>query len=91
MLSTIVRIAQIGFLVTATGVLGWFLWGKLDSEPRRALDPFRRTLSETVVEEVAAELPRRDEIRYLAILPVGGDVDDRVYDLLYDAISETEL
>lgn len=91
MLGTIARIAQIGFLVTATGVLGWFLWGKLKSEPRRELDAFRHTLAEEVVEEVVYELPRRDEIRKLVVLPVVGDLDGRVFDMLYDELEDVEL
>lgn len=91
MLGTIAQIAKIGFLVTATAALGWFLWTRLDGEPRRELDPHRRILAARVVEEIARELPRRDEVRRLAVLPVVSDLDGRVYDLLYDAIADADL
>ncbi|MHC4393473.1 MAG: hypothetical protein ACYS22_19435 [Planctomycetota bacterium] len=91
MLQTIARIAQIGFLVVITGVGGWFLYGKLKSEPRRELDPYRRILVADVIEEVVSEIPRRDEIRKLAVAPVARDVDGRVFDLLYDELAEAEL
>ncbi|MFC1706422.1 hypothetical protein ACFL59_06295 [Planctomycetota bacterium] len=91
MLGTLVRIAQVAFLVVATAALAWFLWGKLDWEPRRELDPFRRTLAEQAVSEVVYELPRRDEIRKLLVTPIVRDVDHRVFDMLFDAVAESEL
>ncbi|MHC4831962.1 MAG: hypothetical protein ACYTFT_16675 [Planctomycetota bacterium] len=91
MLQTLARIAQIGFLVVITGIGGWFLYGKLKSEPRRELDPYRRILVADVIEEVVSEIPRRDEIRKLAVAPVARDVDGRVFDLLYDELGEAGL
>ena len=92
MLKTAGQIAKIAFLVVATGVLGWFLWSKMDHESRRPLDPFRRTLAEYAVEEVVHEkLPRRDEVKKLVVLPVVGDLDRRVSDMLYDELEEADL
>jgi hypothetical protein len=88
MLQTIVRVCQIVFFVLAIVALAWWLGGKLGGESRRALDPFQRTLAERVVAEVAAELPQREDLRRVIVVPVAGDLDRRVTDMLARRLDE---
>jgi len=100
-LQTIVRVCQIAFLVVATIALGWFLAGKLGGERKRELPAFERVLAERAVDRVVEDLPRRETLRRLLVLPVSGqDLDGRVTDLLlerleardeYDAIDAREF
>lgn len=90
MFQTPLRIALIAFFSVATVALVWLLidqWG----EPRIKLDPYRQLLAKQVVHDVVWELPRRDEIRRLVVVPIVRDVDERVTDLLYDALYERDL
>ncbi|RME76286.1 MAG: hypothetical protein D6776_01535 [Planctomycetota bacterium] len=91
MLRLLTRVSQIGFSLAVTAAIVWFLWDKIGGEPRRELDPYRQVLAERAVRQLAHEVPRRDEIRKLVVAPVVRDVDDRVTDLLVDALEDEQL
>lgn len=91
MLQTIARVCQIAFLVLASAALVWWLSGKMSWERRRVLTPFERGLAERAVAGVVEELPRREAVKWLLVLPVGGqELDGRVTDLLVDRIQDRE-
>lgn len=82
MLATVARVAQIGFLVAVTGAIGWFLYGKITADRPRELTPYERPLLERVVAKVVDELPRRESIRRMLVMPARGDLDGRIIDMV---------
>jgi len=89
MLGSVARIAQIGFLVVATAAISWFLYGQLTAERPRELTPYERPLVTRVVARVVDELPRREQIRRLLVMPVRFDLDGRITDQLVQEIRGT--
>lgn len=88
MLQAIVRVCQIVFLVLAIAALGWFLYDRWSQDRRIELDPYRRVLAERAVGRVVDELPRKDAIKRLLVLPVAGDVHGHVTDMLVNEVEE---
>lgn len=91
MLQTVVRVCQILFLVLAIAALGWFLSDKFKFEKRRELTLFEQGLAERVVERVVEELPRREAVKRMLVMPVSGqELDGRVTDLLVERLQDRE-
>jgi hypothetical protein len=88
MLKTVVRIVQIAFFALGAAALAWFLWGKLSGERQRDLDPWERMCAERAVDALVDAIPRRDAIKRMLVMPVEGDLDGRVSDMLWRRIQE---